>query len=62
VTWLFRDASVGRYRSIDLEKICSRRDDGETEKAIAMEKVKDEINTAVKNEVKSKRIIDNYAV
>src|SRR6267378_6473383 len=61
VTWLFRDASVGKVSEVfDLENnYIVAVMTGETEEGYKpMEKVKDEITPAVKNEVKAKMIID----
>ena len=61
VTWLFRDATIGKVSEVfDLENnYVVAVMTGETEEGYKpLEKVKDEITPAVKNEVKSKMIID----
>lgn len=61
VTWLFRDATVGKVSEVfDLENnYVVAVMTGEAEEGYKpMEKVKDEITPAVKNEVKSKIIIE----
>ena len=61
VTWLFREASVGKVSDVfDLENnYVIAVMTGETEEGYKpLDKVKDEIAPAVKNEVKSKMIID----
>jgi len=61
VTWLFREASVGKVSEVfDLENnYIVAVMTGETEEGYKpLDKVKEEITPAVKNEVKSKMIID----